>query len=107
MFTAEGAPQTVTVEGRHRQSPLKAGLRQSPLLSVEYGGSGRAPQRVPHLLDIGAPRREGNLDHLRRPFSSQNKNDDTKVYFGPIREGENLDLLDISSSCWCQLEEDL
>jgi hypothetical protein len=39
------------------------------------GGSGRAPQTVHHLLIIGAARREGNLDLLRRRFTRQKKNE--------------------------------
>jgi hypothetical protein len=33
-------------------------------MGVEYRGSGRAPQKVCHLLDLGAARKEGNLDRF-------------------------------------------
>jgi hypothetical protein len=69
-------------------------------MSVD-SGSGRAPQTVPHHLNIGAARREEKLDRLRRPLlQTKEKRVPNNIYFGPIQEGENLDLMDTSSSCW-------
>jgi hypothetical protein len=33
-------------------------------MGLEYGGRGRVPQTVLHLLDIGAARREGNRNRF-------------------------------------------
>jgi hypothetical protein len=49
------------------------------------GGNGWAPQTVPHLLNIGAARRERNLDRLRRPLLQTKKREFENFILGPSR----------------------
>jgi hypothetical protein len=67
----------------------------------------RRRRRFPTFSTLEWPGGRGTSTVCARLLQTKEKREIKKNYFERIQEGENLDLLDISSSSWCQLEEDL